>query len=49
MYDKIHHKLKKNKESCGEYTQWNIAQLLKKDAFEAVLMRWMKGAYYRVK
>ena len=31
------------KGSWGTYTQWNITQLLKKEnAFESVLMRWMK-------
>ena len=29
-------------ESCGTYRQWNITQLLKKNAFESVLMQWMK-------
>ena len=29
---------------CGTYTQWDITHLLKKkkNAFESVLMRWMK-------
>ena len=26
----------------GTYTQWHITQLLKKNAFESALMRWMK-------
>ena len=28
--------------SCGTYTQWNITQLWKMNAFESALMRWMK-------
>ena len=27
---------------CGTYTQWNITQPLKKNAFESVLMRQIK-------
>ena len=28
--------------SCGTYTQWSITGVIKKNAFESVLMRWMK-------
>ena len=29
-------------ENCGTHTQWNITQLFKNNAFESVLIRWMK-------
>ena len=31
-----------NSIASGTYTPWNITQLLKKNSFESVLMRWMK-------
>ena len=36
------HQQANGKESYGTYTQWNITQLLQKNAFESVLMRRMK-------
>ena len=34
-------KKKKKKRNAGTYMQWNINLVVKRNAFESVLMRWM--------